>query len=100
VQLRPWDRARGTGRPLIATQGWQYRRKGRIAYREGIRRIRSRSPIRAASEQTASALAARGVRATVVRLPPSVHGHGDHGFIPILIRIAREKGFPFTRARG
>jgi nucleoside-diphosphate-sugar epimerase len=27
-----------------------------------------------------------------VRLAPSVHGHGDHGFVPILIGIAREKG--------
>jgi nucleoside-diphosphate-sugar epimerase len=29
----------------------------------------------------------------VVRLPPSVHGAGDHGFVPALIRTAREKGF-------
>jgi nucleoside-diphosphate-sugar epimerase len=28
----------------------------------------------------------------VLRLPPSVHGDGDHGFIPILIAIARDKG--------
>jgi nucleoside-diphosphate-sugar epimerase len=25
-------------------------------------------------------------------IPPSVHGDGDHGFVPFLIRIAREKG--------
>jgi len=27
-----------------------------------------------------------------VRFPPSVHGDGDHGFVPTLIRFALEKG--------
>jgi nucleoside-diphosphate-sugar epimerase len=47
---------------------------------------------RLANAHATVALADRGVRSSVVRLPPTVHGDGDNGFLATIVAIAREKG--------
>ncbi|HET6501700.1 MAG TPA: SDR family oxidoreductase [Amycolatopsis sp.] len=44
------------------------------------------------AENTVIGLAAQGVRSSVVRLPPTVHGNGRYGFVSGLIGIARATG--------
>jgi nucleoside-diphosphate-sugar epimerase len=88
---------KGSGRPFVTTFGAM-----------GVAHAASRSPrpatendspaadspgiARALTEETVEALASLGVRATMVRLAPSVHGDGDTGFVPQLIALARKKG--------
>ena len=81
----------GSDRHLIVTSGTALLSPGRVATEEQARESSS-SPFPRVSEEVAASVAERGVRVSVIRLPPSVHGDGDHGFVPILIRIAREKG--------
>ncbi len=80
----------GSGRPLVVASGVALLTPGRLATEDTP--PPEPSPLPRVSEQTAIAFAARGVRASAVRLPPTTHGEGDHGFTPILIGIAREKG--------
>ncbi|WP_158921754.1 SDR family oxidoreductase [Acidisphaera sp. S103] len=80
----------GSGRPLIVTSGTALLTPGRLATEDTVPPHSTVFP--RVSEQTAFSMAAHGVRVSVVRLPPSVHGDGDHGFVPRLIGIAREKG--------
>jgi nucleoside-diphosphate-sugar epimerase len=79
----------GSGRPLIVTSGsLLLLPKGPLAVEDDS--VTPDFPRK--SEQAGLAFVSRGVKASVVRLPPSVHGKGDHGFVPALIRVAREKG--------
>jgi len=79
----------GSDRPFIVTSGTLLvERQGPLATEEEA----PNPSFPRKSEEAALAVAARGVRVAVVRLPPSVHGDGDHGFVPALIAIARQKG--------
>jgi nucleoside-diphosphate-sugar epimerase len=81
----------GSDRPLIITSGIGLLPPGRLATEQTMPASPNPNP-RVASEEAARAMADRGARVSIVRLPPSVHGDGDHGFVPILINMAREKG--------
>ena len=78
----------GSDRPLVVTSGTALLTAGRLAVEDSM----PDSPIpRVASEEAAMALASRRVHVSVVRLPPSVHGDGDHAFVPFLIGWARDQ---------
>ena len=82
----------GSDRPLVFTTGAALASPGRVATEEDRPDPATVAHPRAVSEQVGLALADRGVRVAVVRPGASVHGEGDHGFVPFLIGIAREKG--------
>lgn len=81
----------GSDKPLLVTSGTARLAPGRLAVEtdlpaEGV------GGYPRVSESTAAGLVAKGVRAGAVRLAPSTHGAGDHGFVPMLIDIARRTG--------
>jgi nucleoside-diphosphate-sugar epimerase len=97
------DALAGTGKPFVLASGIlgvlglapgvvATERDGLATNDEG-----NQGPISGANDRVANAhrtlaLADRGVRSSVVRLPPATHGDGDNGFITTLIGFAREKG--------
>lgn len=78
-----------SGKPLVVTSGTALLASGQVTTEESLRPADSILP--RVSELAAADAAKLGVNVSIVRLPPSVHGDGDHGFIPMLIHVAREK---------
>jgi nucleoside-diphosphate-sugar epimerase len=80
----------GTGKPLVSTYG-----PPMIPGHTTTERDWSAPGLvvgRETTSRAALALAERGVRTIAMRLPRSVHGVGDQGFITILAGIARARG--------
>jgi nucleoside-diphosphate-sugar epimerase len=76
----------GSDRPLLVTSGLSGLPRG-ATEADAAQSVWPRK-----SEQAAQAAREGGVRVATVRLAPSVHGIGDHGFVPILVRMARQHG--------
>ena len=85
------DTFAGSDRPILITGGVFLTPPGEVFGEDERPPVIPALP--RASEQSAFALAERGLRAMVVRNPRSVHGQGEtHGFVPMLAAVARDKG--------
>jgi len=83
----------GSGKPFVGTSGTLMLAVGGVSGRPGTEEDVLEGPGRIAAENALIAFSDRGVRASVVRLPPLVHSDLDHhGFAPTLIGLARDAG--------
>jgi nucleoside-diphosphate-sugar epimerase len=83
----------GSGKPFVNTSGTAMLAIGSSGELGTEETAVDPSGARVASENAALTLAERGVRASVIRLAPTVHGPTDlHGFVPALIENARKTG--------
>ncbi|MCB9760752.1 MAG: SDR family oxidoreductase [Alphaproteobacteria bacterium] len=86
------DALAGTGKPLVLASGTPAI-PGRVATERDRSVAAGPAAARDANARAALALKERGVRASIVRLPRSVHGAGErHGFLPRLVTRARASG--------
>jgi nucleoside-diphosphate-sugar epimerase len=90
----------GSNRRLVITSGTAGLAPGRLATEDTTPDLAADSVGRYAVEEMAVSFVPRGVSVSVVRFPPTVHGRGDHGFVSLLIGIARDKGFSAFIADG
>lgn len=100
IMLAYGEALAGTGKPLVVSAslgspGWEH--LGRPATEEdpalpGGDAYKGTLRVRNVVERAVIGLAERGVRSSVVRIPPIAHSKTDAGFLPLLIGLAREKG--------
>ncbi|MDV6168233.1 SDR family oxidoreductase [Flavobacterium sp. DG1-102-2] len=86
------DALLGTDKPLVITSGIGLLRLDRLVTEDDSLSVSSDVIPRAASEEAAKATTKKGVNTYVVRLPPTVHGAGDYGFVYFTITMAKANG--------
>ncbi len=93
------DALTGSDRPLVIASGTLAVAPGRVATEQDghgpvaeIAGFGGGPQTRWGTAELVLSMASRGVRSSVVRLPPTNHGDGDNGFMATLVGIAREKG--------
>jgi nucleoside-diphosphate-sugar epimerase len=82
----------GSGRPFLFASGVAGLAPGRPATEADASPFSGPDSPRGGGENLGLSYVERGVRSVSLRFAPTVHGAGDHGFIPRLIEIAREQG--------
>jgi nucleoside-diphosphate-sugar epimerase len=82
----------GSGKPFVSTSGTLVMKAGQVSTEEDAPDPNSLGSFRIPGERACLDFAEQGVRSSVVRLAPTVHGPDDHGFIPALISSARRTG--------
>src|SRR6202451_464244 len=86
------DAREDTGKPLVAASGTPAV-PGGVATERDFPAFGGPAAGRDKNAQAVLDLGGRGVRASVVRMPRSVHGEGDHhGLIARLVGVARDRG--------
>ncbi|TDE59751.1 SDR family oxidoreductase [Nonomuraea mesophila] len=81
-----------SGRPFVLASGLAIPGLGRALTERDLSPAVGPGSPRGGAENLALSYAARGVRVVPVRFAPTVHGEGDHGFISIVARAARQRG--------
>jgi nucleoside-diphosphate-sugar epimerase len=82
----------GTNKAFVGTNGTLVvSRPGQVALETDEAMPSSPLAVRLQAERLVLEASKRGVRGSVIRLAPTVHGAGDKGFIAMLIQLAREK---------
>lgn len=83
----------GTGKPIVVTSGiGLLAANGTVVTEDDRPAVTSAVMPRVATEEAVQAAIAAGVNAYILRLPPTTHGRGDHGFVPMLIGMAKANG--------